>query len=126
MYSEIASNKRRSAILIVAFFIVWLAIGAGLGALYSDLSHSNVNRRTENRRFVELPSAFGNLAAAIGRERLVETLQEIGTALRHDIVQGHRADDRRGARGRAPAPLHQFVTLLTPSLSPSGTAPRAA
>jgi heat shock protein HtpX len=42
VYSEIASNKRRSAILIVVFFIVWLAIGAGLGALYSDLSHSNV------------------------------------------------------------------------------------
>jgi heat shock protein HtpX len=42
VYSEIASNKRRSAILIVVFFIVWLAIGGGLGALYSDLSHSNV------------------------------------------------------------------------------------
>jgi heat shock protein HtpX len=42
VYSEIASNKRRSAILIVVFLIVWLAIGAGLGALYSDLSHPNV------------------------------------------------------------------------------------
>ena len=28
MYSEIASNKRRSAIFVGLFFVIWLAIGA--------------------------------------------------------------------------------------------------
>ena len=30
MYSEIASNKRRSVIVIVLFFVIWLAIGAAV------------------------------------------------------------------------------------------------
>jgi len=49
----------------------------------------------EHRRLVERALALRHLAAAIGRERLVEPLQEIGAALSHHIVQGHRADDRR-------------------------------
>ena len=28
MYSEIASNKRRSVVFIALFFVIWLAIGA--------------------------------------------------------------------------------------------------
>ena len=30
VYSEIASNKRRSVIFIALFFVIWLAIGAAL------------------------------------------------------------------------------------------------
>jgi heat shock protein HtpX len=43
VYSEIASNKRRSVILVALFFVVWLAIGGALGALYGQFSHSNVS-----------------------------------------------------------------------------------
>ena len=34
MYSEIASNKRRSVFFIVLFFVIWLAIGAACGLLF--------------------------------------------------------------------------------------------
>ena len=34
MYSEIASNKRRSVVFIGLFFVMWLAIGAGCGLLF--------------------------------------------------------------------------------------------
>jgi len=43
VYSEIASNKRRSIILIGAFLLVWLAIGAVLGFLVRALSHPSSN-----------------------------------------------------------------------------------
>ena len=43
MYSEIASNKRRSVILVIVFFVVWLGIGAGLGFLFNAVSHSAPN-----------------------------------------------------------------------------------
>ena len=33
MYSEIASNKRRSVIFIGLFFVIWVALGAVLGLL---------------------------------------------------------------------------------------------
>ena len=57
----------------------------------------------EHRRFVERRLAFRHLAAPVDRERLVEPLQQIGTAFRHDIVQRHRTDDRRQpARLRPP------------------------
>jgi len=34
VYSEIASNKRRSAVVVTMFFVVWLAIGAGCGFIF--------------------------------------------------------------------------------------------
>jgi len=39
VYSEIASNKRRSVIVIVivAFFVIWLAIGAACGFLFKAI-----------------------------------------------------------------------------------------
>ncbi len=48
MYSEIASNKRRSVIVIVAFFVIWLAIGAALGFLFKAVAHPAVNPGIEN------------------------------------------------------------------------------
>ncbi len=43
MYSEIASNKRRSVVFIVFFFVIWLAIGAACGLLFRALYRHSVN-----------------------------------------------------------------------------------
>ena len=43
MYSEIASNKRRSVIFIGLFFVIWLAIGAACGFLFKALYRPSVN-----------------------------------------------------------------------------------
>ena len=43
MYSEIASNKRRSVIFIGLFFVVWLAIGAVCGLLFKALYRHSAN-----------------------------------------------------------------------------------
>ncbi|MGD0256222.1 MAG: hypothetical protein ABSB99_11895, partial [Acidimicrobiales bacterium] len=43
MYSEIASNKRRSVIFIVLFFVIWLAIGAACGFLFKAVYHHSTN-----------------------------------------------------------------------------------
>ena len=39
MYSQIASNKRRSVIFIALFFLIWLAIGALCGLLFKAVYH---------------------------------------------------------------------------------------
>jgi heat shock protein HtpX len=39
MYSQIASNKRRTAAVIVSFLVIWLAIGAVAGLLFKALYH---------------------------------------------------------------------------------------
>jgi heat shock protein HtpX len=39
VYSEIASNKRRSVIFITLFFVIWLAIGALVGFLFRAIYH---------------------------------------------------------------------------------------
>jgi heat shock protein HtpX len=39
VYTEIASNKRRSVILVIVFFIVWMAIGGALGLLFRAIDH---------------------------------------------------------------------------------------
>jgi len=42
VYSEIASNKRRSVIFIILFFVIWLAIGAVCGLIFKALYHHTV------------------------------------------------------------------------------------
>jgi len=39
VYSQIASNKRRSIIFITLFFVIWLAIGAAAGFIFKAASH---------------------------------------------------------------------------------------
>ncbi len=39
MYTEIARNKRRSALVIVAFFVIWLVIGAVGGLIFRAVYH---------------------------------------------------------------------------------------
>ncbi len=39
MYSEIASNKRRTVLFIALFFLLWLAIGAVCGLLFKSFYH---------------------------------------------------------------------------------------
>ncbi len=41
VYSQIASNKRRSVILIGVFFVVWLAIGAACGLIFDAVSSAS-------------------------------------------------------------------------------------
>jgi heat shock protein HtpX len=43
VYSEIASNKRRSVILIGLFFVIWLAIGAACGFLFEAVSSAGTS-----------------------------------------------------------------------------------
>ena len=48
MYSQIAANKRRSVIVVVMFFVIWLAIGAAVGFLFKAVAHPAVNPAIEN------------------------------------------------------------------------------
>ncbi len=43
VYSEIASNKRRTVVVIVSFFLIWLAIGVVGGLLFKALYHPRAN-----------------------------------------------------------------------------------
>ena len=43
MYSEIASNKRRSVLFIGLFLAFWLVIGAALGLLFRSITRPPVN-----------------------------------------------------------------------------------
>ena len=52
MYSEIASNKRRSIIFIVLFFVIWLAVGAACGYLFKA-----VYRHSANTGYATVPPA---------------------------------------------------------------------
>ncbi len=38
VYSEIASNKRRSIAFIAVFFVIWLAVGAVIGLIFASIS----------------------------------------------------------------------------------------
>ena len=48
MYGQIAANKRRSVIVVIMFFVIWLAIGAAVGFLFKAVAHPAVNPAVEN------------------------------------------------------------------------------
>jgi heat shock protein HtpX len=48
VYSQIAANKRRSVIVVVTFFVIWLGIGAAVGFLFKAVAHPAVNPAIEN------------------------------------------------------------------------------
>jgi heat shock protein HtpX len=48
VYSEIASNRRRSAIVVTVFFLVWVGIGAVVGLLIRAVPHSVAGSRASS------------------------------------------------------------------------------
>jgi heat shock protein HtpX len=68
VYSEIASNKRRTVAVIASFFVVWLAIGAAGGLLFKDLYHpggSGGFPPTQPTNYGWSPVIFGVVICAI-------------------------------------------------------------
>jgi len=59
MYSEIASNKRRSIIFVGLFFAIWLAIGAVLGLLFRAATHPSVSGSAQPTNSGWTPVVFG-------------------------------------------------------------------
>jgi heat shock protein HtpX len=48
VYSEIASNRRRSAIVVAAFFVVWVGIGAIVGLIIRAIPYSGTGGRASS------------------------------------------------------------------------------
>lgn len=49
VYSQIASNTRRSIIFIGLFFFIWLAIGAAGGFIFTAIAHPSANAETDRK-----------------------------------------------------------------------------
>jgi heat shock protein HtpX len=67
MYSQIASNKRRSILFIGVFFLIWIAIGAIGGLLFIAFSHRvqyNANGTTTMTSYGASPVYVGMLICA--------------------------------------------------------------
>ena len=62
MYSQIASNKRRSVVFIVLFFVIWLAIGAACGFLFKAVYRPSAN----NSVAAAAPTHYGWSPVIIG------------------------------------------------------------
>jgi heat shock protein HtpX len=66
VYSEIASNKRRSVLVIASFFVIWLAIGAVCGLLFKVLYHpTNAYGTTSTANQGWAPVAVGMVVCAL-------------------------------------------------------------
>jgi heat shock protein HtpX len=68
VYKEIASNRRRSVVFTIVFFLIWVAIGAACGWLYKVLAPHYVSNGYGNGTSTTpgwYPVAVGALAGAI-------------------------------------------------------------
>jgi heat shock protein HtpX len=102
MYSEIASNKRRSVIFVGLFLVIWLAIGAVLGLLFRAVAHpatttsfGQTQATNSNWTPVIIGIVIGGLLAAIG--------------ILYSLTAGAKLVLR--ASGATPADAPQYVQL---------------
>lgn len=63
MYSEIASNKRRSVFFVGLFFLIWLGIGIGCGFIYKAIAEAPT---TNNGFGVSTPNHVGFTPVIVG------------------------------------------------------------
>lgn len=99
MYEQIARNKRRTVIYIGAFFLAWLGIGAGVGALYAAFSSPTGSRSTSD---IVTGAVIAAVAATVG---IVFTLRS-GTRLVLSVAGATLAE-----RGHYPQ-LYDLVEAL--------------
>jgi heat shock protein HtpX len=66
VYSEIASNKRRSVIFIALFFAIWLAIGAAAGAIFKAANHNAVPPANYGVRPIGVGMVIAGILAILG------------------------------------------------------------
>jgi heat shock protein HtpX len=65
VYSEIASNKRRSALVIVGFFAIWLAIGALGGLIFKAAYHPTNYYSGTTTNYGSAPIVWGMVICAL-------------------------------------------------------------
>jgi len=65
VYSEIASNKRRSVVFITLFFVIWLAIGAACGLIFRAVYRHTANGYTTPTNYGWTPIVVGMVICGI-------------------------------------------------------------
>jgi heat shock protein HtpX len=65
VYSEIASNKRRSVVFITLFFVIWLAIGAVCGLIFRAVYRHTANGYTTPTNYGWTPIIFGMVICGV-------------------------------------------------------------
>jgi heat shock protein HtpX len=109
MYSEIASNKRRSVAFIALFFLIWLGIGAVAGLLFRAVSNSSPNNgypASQTTNYGWSPVFFGMAICALLALLGVVYALSAGTALVLRVSGAVPAD------GPQYVPLHNVVEAL--------------
>jgi heat shock protein HtpX len=66
VYSEIASNKRRSIIFITLFFAIWLAIGAVGGLIFKAVNSNNIPTPNYGARPIVVGMVIAGILAFFG------------------------------------------------------------
>src|ERR1700689_1477674 len=102
MYREIASNKRRSTVIIGVFFVTWVAVGAVLGLLFRAFYHPSVTPGLAPAQ----PTGSGWTPVLVGL--VIGGLLAIGGAL-YSLTVGARLVLR--ASGAVPADRAQYLQL---------------
>ena len=108
MYSEIASNKRRSVAFIGLFVLAWLAVGAILGLLVRAITHHSADgqlSQTANSSWT--PVVVGVLIGA--------TLALLG--ILYSLIAGTRLVLRTSGAFRADSASYQQVNDLVAALA---------
>jgi heat shock protein HtpX len=109
VYSEIASNRRRSAVAISCFVILWLGIGAVLGLLFRELT-----RPSTNGSATALPANSSWAPVLIG---VVVGALFAGAAILFSLTAGARTVLRTSGAQLADAAKYQQLNDLVGSLA---------
>ncbi|MCA1839300.1 MAG: M48 family metallopeptidase [Actinomycetota bacterium] len=133
MYEQIASNKRRAVFYVVMFFVVWLGIGALLGATISqpstDLSGTATTNWSAILGGILLAALFAigsTFFAVTAGARFVLAVSGAHTADPVRYRQLHNLVEELAIAGGLPKPEVYVINDHSPNAFATGTSPKRA
>ena len=126
MLEEIARNKRRSAIVIVLFVVVWAGIGALLGALFGGSSSSPVGGIVTGVVVAGLVAVSCAVYAYSSGSRLVLAVSGARLADAEQYRQLHNVVEAMAISAGIPKPAVYVIDDPSPNAFATGVSPDRA
>ncbi|HEX4493739.1 MAG TPA: M48 family metalloprotease [Acidimicrobiia bacterium] len=124
MLEEIAHNKRRGAVVIALFILVWLAIGVGAGALFGGTNRGSA--MVTGAVILGALAVIGTLFALMSGTALVLAVAGARPADGQQYAQLHNVVEEMALAAGIPTPAVYVIDDPSPNAFATGVSPNKA
>jgi heat shock protein HtpX len=126
LLKEIARNKRRSVVVVTLFVLVWVGIGALLGAVFSGGTTSRSGAIATGVALAAAFAAFAAFYAIVGGSKLVLAVSGARPADRGQYPQLYNVVEEMALAAGLPVPAVYVINDPSPNAFATGISPNKA